>query len=269
MLDNAHIFKKLRNAPDSLFKDITPPPLETASHGAILEPDSVLTDQPGIISEADALQGVSGAEIGAFDSPGTVKPGITAETTGSGTPQTLGGLLTAKTAIGIMDAVIPAAAVILLQYIFDLKLQKKELQLTESERAILTPVLQNYLNSVPVAFDSPLAALLITVGAIYGSKFAEKGFNQYFDKKDAERAKADIVQAIAKEQATVVTKPATVVTMPDKKQPARTDPAASSKMTEYGYTEQQLKDARKASGFSNYTNKQAAAWLDKQKEQAV
>lgn len=244
-MENNTTFDRLQNAPASMFKNVTAP-MENGSSPA---PENAPSSTTGEVSEADALAGAQGAEI-SQDVPPTAQPGAT------GNPDTkgkLGHLLNAKTAIGIVDAVLPAIAVILMQYFMSVKMNKRELQLNESERAIIAVPLQNWLNSVVVDFDSPLNALLITVGAVYGSKFAEKGFAAYFDKRDADNLEKERLAKIKKENKAIVLDMKPEITM--------TKPATTDTTNEWGYTEAQMLDGKKRCGNKFANSKQVAAFL--------
>jgi hypothetical protein len=265
-MENNAIFTRLQNAPASVFKNITQADGKEASQAPENKPQPMPGAIAGQVSEAEALGASKGAEIDAFSDVSSTQQagqGITPASPNSGK---LGHLLTAKTAIGIVDAVIPAIAVIALQYFMGLKMQKRDLQLTEAERNIIQPVLQNWLDTVAINFDSPLNALLITVGAVYGSKFAEKGFTAYFEKREAEQANAKRMEQIKKELEPVV-KEAPKPDLLDKN--GKLKPATTEDTNEFGYTKEEMSHARKMilkEGKAEPNRKQQAAWLARQRK---
>jgi hypothetical protein len=84
-----------------------------------------------------------------------------------------GSLITPDIAVAFMDVVIPVVFVLLFKKIHNQTISKKSIQLSTSEKETIKPVLQNYLNSVNFSVDSPLNALLLTLGFIYGMKYIE------------------------------------------------------------------------------------------------
>lgn len=250
------MFDKLTNAPASVFKNVTTP----VENQPEKQPEKPSGGIPGQVTEAEAMAGGKTAEYSDLQpntGAGSQAPG---PSIAAGNNGKLGHLLSAKTAIGIVDAVLPAIAVILLQHFFSIKLPKREVQLTESERNIISPVLQNWLDTVTINFDSPLNALLITVGAVYGSKFAEKGFTAYFDKRDADNAHAERM-AVLKKETTPVVKEAPKVEIV---KAGKIVPATTEETNQYGYTKEQMKTAKAAlvkKGYKEPNSRQAAAWL--------
>lgn len=142
----------------------------------------------GSITAEQALSGLDHTKINPVSMSGA--PGATGPTplTGAtpGPSVSLGGMVQAEWAIGIMDSLLPALIVAAFYY-FGVKLRKSEMQLTEKERQTLTPVLQAYLNSVLISFSGPGQALAFTLIGIYGGKLAEKGLVALIDKKQEEQ----------------------------------------------------------------------------------
>lgn len=160
----------------------------------VAQPDKIpqsVSSAPGFgtntVSAEDALKGINNTEI----SPVSVAGGTgTAPVTpmAPGASVALGGMLEGKWAVEIMDALLPSLFVVLL-HMADIKLRKSELQLTEKEKSTIAPIMQKCLDSVLLNFDSPWSALVITVGAIYGGKLAEKGLVTWIDKKQEKQQK--------------------------------------------------------------------------------
>lgn len=237
-----NLFQKMRTAPAGVFNNVTIDPEKLPGN----EPAAAVPDKPkqpgtglpGQVTDAEAQGAIKGAEYSPLEGGGSTPAAEPVTPAQGGNSGRLGHLIGSKTAIGIFDAILPAIAVIGLQYFFDLKMNKRELQLNESERGILAPVLQNYLDSVIINFDSPLNALLITAGAIYGSKFAEKGFTAYFDKRDADNQQAERMEKLRKEMQPIVT-PAPAMSIVDINKNITV--AKTDGVNQWGYTDKQMK----------------------------
>jgi hypothetical protein len=98
-----------------------------------------------------------------------------------GSSVALGAMLEGKLAIELIDALIPALFVAAL-YAVNVKLRKTDLQLTQKEKEVITPIMQQCLNTIMLNFNSPWTTLAVTMGVIYGSKVTEKGFVNWIDK---------------------------------------------------------------------------------------
>lgn len=138
-----------------------------------------------VVSEADAIGASAHTKIstimGITGGPAGSQP------TGSSVP--LGGLVDAKLAINLVDAVLPSALVLVL-YKVGVKLRKADLQLTEKEKDTLAPILNKCLDSLMINFNNPWNALGISLLTIYGAKIMEKGGVAWFDaKKEKEEGK--------------------------------------------------------------------------------
>lgn len=251
-------------------------PATSFANVASIKPDVPVTGQgeplqpAGIVDDATGIDGGKAAELKPL-STGSGPAGDGAKPTEAAPKQTLGHLLTAKTAIGIVDSVLPAIAVICLQYFLNVKVPKREIQLNETERAIIQIPLQNYLNSIPVNFDSPLMALLVTIGAVYGSKFAEKGFTAYFDKRDADAAHNEAMAQLKKQAALTVVKETPKPELKDLKagESNPPPPAATYEVDSYGHSKLQRIEARmemKKKGMVSPNGRQIAAWINRNKK---
>lgn len=83
-----------------------------------------------------------------------------------------GNLLTPDMAVGFFNIILPAVMVIVFKRIGKLTI-KTQFEASQKELEIIKPILGKYLDSVHFSVESPLNALLITVGFIYGSKAIE------------------------------------------------------------------------------------------------
>jgi hypothetical protein len=154
-------FDQVAKAPSSMFKDIT----------AAKAPDS--------LSPEEAAKGADHTKISTFTTGNEGNPGTA--TPGSST--SLGGMVQGRWAVELVDSLIPSLLVLGLASL-GTKLRKTELQLSEKEKDVLTPIMQQCLDSIMLNFSSPWHALAITVGVMYGSKAAEKGLGQVIEKRN-------------------------------------------------------------------------------------
>lgn len=122
----------------------------------------------------------------------TGAPGAPGGTAGNASVS-LGGMVQGEWAVNLMDAILPAAMVAAFYY-FGVKLRKSELQLTQSEKNTIAPVMQKCLDTVLLNFNNPWNALIVTVGTIYAGKAAEKGIVAYIDKSQ-EKKESEALQA--------------------------------------------------------------------------
>lgn len=83
-----------------------------------------------------------------------------------------GDLISGKTATELLDIAAPAV-ISRVAKMFGKKIQKHELKATAEEKKIISPVMQNWLNSIRVDTKDPLKALLLVCGFVYGSKIID------------------------------------------------------------------------------------------------
>jgi hypothetical protein len=100
----------------------------------------------------------------------------------------VGGMVDGKLAVELIDALLPALFVVLIQKV-GLTMKKTDLQMTAKEKETVAPILQQCMNQLMINFNNPWAALGVTLGVIYGGKILEKGGPAFLEKK-AEKAKA-------------------------------------------------------------------------------
>jgi hypothetical protein len=139
------------------------------------------------MTDAEALAAGQHTKISPLGAP----TGGPAPNAAPGTPTTtvkVGEMFEGKFAVDMLDALLPALLVVVLR-MMKLTVRKSEMQLTESEKKTLAPVLQNCLNTLNLDFNNPWVALSVTAGIIYGSKVLEKGAVGWLDKKAMEPIK--------------------------------------------------------------------------------
>lgn len=221
-------------------------------------PDSMLTDvtpkegEPGkdanTITDAEAFAAADHTKVQPLGGPSTGPQPIT-DITGK-TKVKIGSLFEGKFAVDMMDALLPALLVVLFKKM-DIQVRKTELQLTESEKRTLAPVVQDCLNTLDLDFSNPWVALAFTAGIIYGSKVIEKAGVGWLDKMATKPIK-EKVKEHAKEHTTGeqkpnppgVADPQGVGTRPSAANQAG-NTQVTSEANPYGFTEQQIQDKMK------------------------
>lgn len=97
----------------------------------------------------------------------------------------LEGVLPAKTGVMIIDNLLPLGFSMLLKLLFDVKVKKSQLQLTETEKKTVEPIIAECMKTINIDFSNPWVALTFALTTIYGSKAAELGFDAYEKKSEA------------------------------------------------------------------------------------
>lgn len=92
-----------------------------------------------------------------------------------GNPQTLniGSLLSADMSVDLLNVLLPVILCYVIKLATGKEASKRQFEATQSEKEIIAPALQNYLNSINFTVESPFNALLITLSIVYGSKTVE------------------------------------------------------------------------------------------------
>lgn len=163
---------KIANLSNSAFKDITAP---TNSPGSVGQENEIKpTNEPNLLSDADLQRTgehtVNNSLLGSTDNPtnpNTPTSNVIGMNAPKGTP--LGSVVGGKMAVDLVDILLPSLTVWAIAAI-GYNMQKKHLQLTAKEKEVLTPAVQNWLNSINVDFNNPFYNLLFVVAAIYGTK---------------------------------------------------------------------------------------------------
>jgi hypothetical protein len=202
---NTARFEAVRNAPLSMFQDITKGQDGAANapqgqnpgtdHGTGNPGPSAHGPMGNTVPLDDALKGADHTKIPAFSASGVAGQSGTATVTplSPAANVSLGGIVEGKWAVEIVDALLPAG-IVAVCYMADIKLRKTELQLSQKEKDVLAPIWQQCLNSILLNFSSPWTALAVTMGAIYGGKLMEKGVVAWVDKKQ-EKKEAEALRA--------------------------------------------------------------------------
>lgn len=160
-------FEKFERIPESMLTDVTPV-AETPK-----QDDNVMSDGEAF-KAADHTKIPPLGSASAEPNQPTGGPG--------GTKVNVGGMFEGKYAVDMLDALLPALLVVLFKKM-NIGVRKTELQLTESEKKTLAPVVQNCLNTIDLDFNNPWIALAVTAGIIYGSKVIEKAGVGWLDKQ--------------------------------------------------------------------------------------
>lgn len=154
---------------------------------------------PGSIPDSDVFKAVEGTKISTLSPMGGNDP-LLGQPMGNSVP--IGGLIDGGLAVELMDALLPSILVAVMAAI-GAQMKKTDLQLTAREKTTLTPLMQKCMDQLMVNFQSPFAALGVSMLIIYGAKVTEHGVIQMIDKK-AEKANREREQKL-----TTVTTPKT------------------------------------------------------------
>lgn len=176
---------KLDNIPDAALKDITadiPGTITGTETGTNGTPGVGVVDHNEINkgfehTKDNDFTGISGqpsshdSEISGTQRKPGVSPVISTQQDGA-KPVNVGSLVGGKFAVDLIDLVFPAAIVLVVDLI-GYELDKKGISLTEKEKNIINPAMQDYLNSINVNLNNPLSNLLLVIGTVYGMKIIE------------------------------------------------------------------------------------------------
>lgn len=177
-----------------MFSVITPGGTATTSAPGAdpVKPATSEAAKAGTVSLDDALKGADHAKMNTFSvsdlSKGAGATGPDGKPIGGGLPGStvaLGGMVQGKLVVDLMDALIPAA-IVLVFHRFGLSVKKSQMQLTQGEKNTLNPIVEACLNSINLDFSNPWSALSITLLLIYGGKALEVGGTGWLDKKAGE-----------------------------------------------------------------------------------
>ncbi|HEX7904833.1 MAG TPA: hypothetical protein VF487_13235 [Chitinophagaceae bacterium] len=175
--------EKLDKLPDEVLTDITAP---VDSLLNTLNPADLIND-PNNKAKIDIPSPTP--------SSGNSGPTVTVNNTGA-KPVKVGGIVGGKFIVDTADTLLPAIAVYI-SLAFSYKIDKKLLQLTQKEKDLIVPAMQDYLDSVNINFNNPGYNLLFVVGSVYVAKIIEAIPSAEKVKKDAPKKPA-IVVAIEK-----------------------------------------------------------------------
>lgn len=171
-----------------MFNILTPgaaPAAPVADPKPAAQPEQSPASQKGAVSEQDALRGGDAAKMTQFTIADPSKPGAGPIPLG-GSSVALGGLVQGKVAVDLIDALLPALLVVIAAKM-KLDIKKAQVQLTAGEKATLAPLVDAYLNSISLNFDSPGIALSMSLLVIYGGKLIEVFGVGFLEKKADER----------------------------------------------------------------------------------
>lgn len=149
--------EKMKGVPNELLKDITDTDINIDNLTAHTTPQPQFSTNAG--NAAQPTQ------------PGAMplnQPGLP-----QAQQMNVGNLITGEMAVNFLNVIAPVVLVLVFNKMTDKKVIKKQFELSNDEKKIMQPALQNYLNSLNFTVDTPLNALVITVGIIYGSKVIE------------------------------------------------------------------------------------------------
>lgn len=139
----------------------------------------------GTISETDAIKATDSSKFNTLLIP--QRSNATTGNQGSNSVP-VSGLVDGALAVELIDALIPALLVVLL-HVLKLEMKKTQLQLTVKEKTTLTPLVKACMDQLMINFNTPWAALGVSMVIIYGAKIGEFGIVSALDKK-AEKQQA-------------------------------------------------------------------------------
>lgn len=85
----------------------------------------------------------------------------------------LGKLMQGNFAVDLVDMLLPSLVVLCVNYI-GYELNKKDIQLSKSEKDALAPAVQDVLDEIEIDFNNPYINLTIMLSIVYGSKIIDK-----------------------------------------------------------------------------------------------
>lgn len=85
----------------------------------------------------------------------------------------LGKLMGGTFAVDLVDMLIPSLTILLVNYL-GYQLDKKDLQLSKSEKEALSPAVQDVLDEIDIDFNNPWINLGVMLSIVYGSKIIDK-----------------------------------------------------------------------------------------------
>lgn len=187
--------EKFDQVPGAMLKDVTasPEPSEISTPSGVSEVSDKDILEAGSTAETTGIPGFGGASV----PPGSTGSGETSAKP-TAPPVSIGTMIDAKFIIDISDSAIPAVLVTVISFI-GYSSEKKVFQLTEKEKAILVPPMQEYLNSLNISFSSPFQKLLFALSVVYLPKLMEAVPKlQKTSKKQKQDSPASIVEQIEK-----------------------------------------------------------------------
>jgi hypothetical protein len=147
--------------------------------GKAIKPAAAPAALHGTISDADAIKATDGSKFNTLLTPlqgGASQSG----TAGNSVP--VSGLIDGALAVELVDAILPALLVVAL-HVVKMDIKKTQLQLTAKEKGTLTPLVKACMDQLMINFNSPWAALGVSMLVIYGAKVGEFGLVQVLDRK--------------------------------------------------------------------------------------
>lgn len=158
--------KSIEAIPENQLSDITATPDFGGDTGTkeVTEKEIFNTSQTANNNETGEIPG----SFAASETPGS--PNTTLKQTTA--PLKAGNFISGEFATGLMDAIMPPLFVSAAGAI-GYQVEKKGLQLSAGEKALISPAMQQYLDSINFNFNNPLYNLLFVTAAVYGTKFIE------------------------------------------------------------------------------------------------
>jgi hypothetical protein len=109
----------------------------------------------------------------------------------------LGKLMGGSFAVDLVDMLLPSLVILLMRYL-GFAMEKKDIQLSKSEKETLSPAVQDCLDDINIDFNNPWVNLSIMLGIVYGSKMIDKGTSiKKIDKSKPKEEKKSMAEAVA------------------------------------------------------------------------
>jgi len=159
-------FEMFENTPKSMLVEV--PADRPQPEKSILDEMRAETDTAGMFTSQPQPQASQQPNF----NPGNQNQGFT-QPLQMGNNLKLGNLINAEMFVGLMDTVLPAILIGILQKMMAVKVAKSTMQLSAREKDIIVPLMDKVLMEMNIQVDSPLNALLISLAAIYGTKLME------------------------------------------------------------------------------------------------
>ena len=158
---------KFEKIPDSLLTDISQTPKEFQETN---ESGNALLSEKQIFEAGQGTEntGFSGSPDSNEDPKATTRPDVNTSTV----PLSAGNVVSGRFAVDLMDNLLPVLIVLGVK-LYGFEMDKKALQLSEKEKGIISPAMQQYLDSININFNNPLYNLLFVMGAVYVPKMIE------------------------------------------------------------------------------------------------
>lgn len=165
---------KLSKLPESVLSELSE---KSESSGSAENADTNSVNNFSVLSDDDIFNTAKSTDTGFIpestpeNNGSKVKAEIKQTNTGS-KPLQAGSFISGDFTTNLMDSLIPALIVLAASYT-GYGIDKKSFQLTEKEKQLISPAMQQYLDSLSINFNNPFYNLLFVISTVYGAKILE------------------------------------------------------------------------------------------------